>query len=158
MAYASLSPHDELRMLTSELRALLEALCICGACSTSLAIQPPATELSDPKVIAPRSIHLSHHQPPEPPLIAPEFQPTASQRCKKAPIPSQPVLDPLARLSLAELEAVAKQCTACRLHQGRTHVVFGVGNPHAELMFVGEAPGRDEDLQGSHSLVGPASC
>jgi DNA polymerase len=43
---------------------------------------------------------------------------------------------------------MAKQCTKCRLHQGRTHVVFGVGNPHAELMFVGEAPGRDEDLQG----------
>ena len=37
---------------------------------------------------------------------------------------------------------------SCRLHQGRTHVVFGVGNPHAELMFAGEAPGRDEDLQG----------
>jgi uracil-DNA glycosylase family 4 len=43
---------------------------------------------------------------------------------------------------------MAKQCTACRLHQGRTHVVFGVGNPHAELMFAGEAPGRDEDRQG----------
>jgi uracil-DNA glycosylase family 4 len=39
-------------------------------------------------------------------------------------------------------------CTRCRLCQGRTHLVYGVGNPNAELMFVGEGPGRDEDLQG----------
>ena len=39
-------------------------------------------------------------------------------------------------------------CTRCKLHARRTHLVFGVGNPDADLMFVGEAPGRDEDLQG----------
>jgi uracil-DNA glycosylase len=40
-------------------------------------------------------------------------------------------------------------CTRCRLHkQGRKQIVFGVGNPHAELMFIGEAPGADEDIQG----------
>lgn len=39
-------------------------------------------------------------------------------------------------------------CTRCKLHHGRTHIVFGVGNPHSRLMFVGEGPGRDEDLQG----------
>jgi len=40
-------------------------------------------------------------------------------------------------------------CTRCKLHQqGRRQIVFGVGNPHAELMFVGEAPGADEDAQG----------
>ncbi len=40
-------------------------------------------------------------------------------------------------------------CTRCKLHaQGRTQVVFGVGNPTADLMFVGEAPGADEDVQG----------
>ena len=39
-------------------------------------------------------------------------------------------------------------CTRCRLSQGRTQVVFGVGNPHADLMFVGEAPGFHEDKQG----------
>ena len=39
-------------------------------------------------------------------------------------------------------------CTACVLHQGRTNVVFGCGNREASLMFVGEAPGQDEDLQG----------
>jgi uracil-DNA glycosylase len=40
-------------------------------------------------------------------------------------------------------------CTRCKLHAlGRRQIVFGVGNPHAELMFVGEAPGHDEDVQG----------
>lgn len=40
-------------------------------------------------------------------------------------------------------------CTRCRLHQqGRKQIVFGVGNPNADLMFIGEAPGADEDLQG----------
>ncbi|HEX7138392.1 MAG TPA: uracil-DNA glycosylase, partial [Vicinamibacterales bacterium] len=40
-------------------------------------------------------------------------------------------------------------CTRCKLHTlGRTQVVFGVGNPNADLMFVGEAPGADEDVQG----------
>ena len=40
-------------------------------------------------------------------------------------------------------------CTRCKLHRlGRTQIVFGVGNPSAELMFVGEAPGADEDIQG----------
>ena len=39
-------------------------------------------------------------------------------------------------------------CTRCKLHKHRTTLVYGVGNPGADLMFVGEAPGRDEDLQG----------
>ncbi|HLX19057.1 MAG TPA: uracil-DNA glycosylase [Gaiellaceae bacterium] len=50
-----------------------------------------------------------------------------------------------------ELQAFAASvagCTRCRLSQGRTQVVFGAGNPRAELMFVGEAPGFHEDKQG----------
>ena len=50
-----------------------------------------------------------------------------------------------------ELEAYAESvaaCTRCRLAQGRTQVVFGMGNPDADLMFVGEAPGFHEDKQG----------
>ncbi|MFN0066687.1 MAG: uracil-DNA glycosylase family protein, partial [Limisphaerales bacterium] len=39
-------------------------------------------------------------------------------------------------------------CTRCTLHAGRNQIVFGVGNPEADLMFVGEAPGADEDMQG----------
>ncbi len=50
--------------------------------------------------------------------------------------------------ALAEVERNAKACTRCPLAQGRTQVVFGVGDPSAEVMFVGEAPGQQEDLQG----------
>jgi uracil-DNA glycosylase len=57
--------------------------------------------------------------------------------------------DPLTQENeLAALAAEASGCTRCRLAQGRTQVVFGVGHPHAELMFVGEAPGFHEDQQG----------
>ena len=40
------------------------------------------------------------------------------------------------------------ECTRCRLHTTRNKIVFGAGNEHAELVFVGEGPGRDEDMQG----------
>jgi uracil-DNA glycosylase len=50
--------------------------------------------------------------------------------------------------SLEELRDDIGDCRRCKLHLGRTHVVFGIGNPNAKLMFVGEGPGRDEDLKG----------
>ena len=46
-------------------------------------------------------------------------------------------------------------CTRCRLSEGRTHIVFGSGDPKAKLVFVGEGPGKDEDLQG-RPFVGAA--
>jgi uracil-DNA glycosylase len=51
----------------------------------------------------------------------------------------------------AALQAIREDigdCTRCRLHKGRTNLVFGVGNANADLMFVGEGPGADEDAQG----------
>jgi uracil-DNA glycosylase family 4 len=50
--------------------------------------------------------------------------------------------------ALAAIRADIGDCTRCRLHTGRHQIVFGVGNPNAELMFVGEAPGADEDMKG----------
>ena len=49
---------------------------------------------------------------------------------------------------LGDLEVEARVCTKCRLANTRTQVVWGTGTPNADLMFIGEAPGRDEDLQG----------
>lgn len=49
---------------------------------------------------------------------------------------------------LRQIREELGDCTRCRLHGGRATLVYGVGNPDAALMFVGEAPGRDEDLQG----------
>ena len=56
---------------------------------------------------------------------------------------------------LEELKARALVCTQCGLAETRTQVVFGVGDPQARLMFVGEAPGKNEDLQGE-PFVGAA--
>jgi DNA polymerase len=56
--------------------------------------------------------------------------------------------DDSCRTLLAELEKIATVCEKCSLSKTRTQVVYGVGNPNADLMFIGEAPGRDEDLKG----------
>jgi len=59
----------------------------------------------------------------------------------------QSVTDPIAALKLIREDL--GDCTRCKLHkQGRKQIVFGVGNPRADLMFVGEGPGADEDMQG----------
>ena len=50
--------------------------------------------------------------------------------------------------ALAELEKRVSGCIACPLHQSRTQTVFGVGNRSTQVLFIGEAPGRDEDRQG----------
>ena len=75
------------------------------------------------------------------------------------PLPAQvadqvPALDTAAAAAnpaaaLNDLRAHIGDCTRCKLHGlGRRQIVFGVGNPKADLMFVGEAPGADEDIQG----------
>ena len=55
---------------------------------------------------------------------------------------------PQAKNRLDAIQAELKECRRCKLAPGRTNLVFGSGNPHADLMFVGEAPGADEDAQG----------
>jgi len=72
--------------------------------------------------------------------------------------PARPVPAPVELLSrypglektatLEELSAFIGDCKRCKLAPPRTHLVFGVGNPNADLMFVGEAPGADEDARG----------
>lgn len=56
---------------------------------------------------------------------------------------------------LAEIREEVSTCKACSLCEGRTNVVFGEGNPHARVMIIGEAPGKNEDLQGK-PFVGAA--
>lgn len=51
-------------------------------------------------------------------------------------------------IPLDQIEAQAQACRGCPLWEGRTNLVFGVGNPHARILIVGEAPGKNEDLQG----------
>jgi uracil-DNA glycosylase len=82
-------------------------------------------------------------------------QPPADQPIEATPVAvvvpsvSSPNGDAPMALDLAAIRADIGDCTRCKLHRlGRRQIVFGVGNPHAKLMFAGEAPGRDEDAQG----------
>src|SRR5579864_4785724 len=67
-------------------------------------------------------------------------------------VPSGPTLFEAAERvpgeTLDDIRSDLGECTRCRLHKARTKLVFGVGNPKAELVFVGEGPGHDEDIQG----------
>jgi len=59
-----------------------------------------------------------------------------------------PALVPGSIRDLATLQRFLEGCPRCKLSKSRTNIVFGQGNPKAELMFVGEAPGHEEDVQG----------
>ena len=68
-------------------------------------------------------------------------------------------------VSLQEIRDLMGNCQLCPLGATRTNLVFGVGNPHARVMFIGEGPGRNEDLQGEpfvgaagHKLDALLSC
>lgn len=92
-------------------------------------------------------------QPPAPVKERSMFSPAAGVR-------PEPVVEPLAPEAkagaMAELRARALVCVKCaNLAAARTQVVFGVGNVNADIMFVGEAPGADEDVQGE-PFVGAA--
>ena len=54
-----------------------------------------------------------------------------------------------------DLEASIQNCQKCKLYQGRNNIVFGTGNKNADIMFIGEGPGADEDIQGE-PFVGKA--
>jgi DNA polymerase len=56
---------------------------------------------------------------------------------------------------LEDIRAQTADCRLCTLSETRTNIVFGVGNPHAEVMFIGEAPGKNEDL-GAEPFIGAA--
>lgn len=58
------------------------------------------------------------------------------------------IFEPRTKQTLEEIRNELGECTRCKLHEGRTNIVFGEGNPNAKLVFVGEGPGRDEDIQG----------
>ncbi len=90
-------------------------------------------------------LYLKPSRPAARAAAAPAVQPAP------APLPAAPPLDGASAqrvTGLAALAGAAAGCTRCRLSEGRNKVVFGAGNPAAELMFVGEGPGAEEDRQG----------
>jgi len=113
-----------------------------------------------------RELSLESKGAPAPPAVAaPAVAPPALARTGAAPATAAPAAappggelftvgepaaadaaDPLERLR--EIRDEIGDCKRCKLHAGRTHIVFGVGNPRARLMFVGEGPGAEEDARG----------
>jgi DNA polymerase len=81
---------------------------------------------------------------PVPPhdIVAPAAEPEAVPERSAQPAASA------SRPSLEAVRAEIGECTRCRLSEGRTQIVFGDGNPDAELMFIGEGPGQEEDKRG----------
>jgi len=79
-----------------------------------------------------------------PSQVAPKLNPL--------PVPAGPSLfetfDKVPGDTLPKIRADLGECTRCKLHKTRNTIVFGDGNPNAELVFVGEGPGHDEDMQG----------
>jgi DNA polymerase len=84
---------------------------------------------------------------------APTRTPVVTERTAVAA--ASPAAVPPVRESLEDIRADLGDCRRCGLAGGRTNLVYGVGNPRARLVFVGEGPGRDEDLQGE-PFVGEA--
>lgn len=70
------------------------------------------------------------------------------QPIEPSPDQAEPLVDEQVEPGWQQLEQAVSCCTRCGLHASRTQAVFGVGSHDANLMIIGEAPGRDEDLQG----------
>ncbi len=99
------------------------------------------------QVAAPVNVTAVHRDRDGPATVVPTRAPVATAaRVPASLVASNAGLDKEARWQALEARAMA--CVKCVLHQARTNVVFGTGNRQAQLVFVGEGPGQDEDLQG----------
>ena len=109
--------------------------------ATHSAIQRTSDEATPP---VPRKDVLS-----APALSLPDQEATLPPKKDFANKDTPPMpFDPDEKMTLDTLSEAIAGCTRCQLGHDRTNLVFGVGNPNADLVFVGEAPGRDEDKQG----------
>ena len=153
---------DEERPIEDELRELAAAVrehVLWQKRLGAWGLPPASPAQAEAKESAPRrelpQVEVQESVPSRPP---PSHQPQPADRPQ--PAPSRHVLQP--RLQgievpadpqerIARLEALCERtrtCQACPLHEHRKQAVFSRGNPSAELMFVGEGPGADEDAQG----------
>ncbi|HET6202815.1 MAG TPA: uracil-DNA glycosylase [Planctomycetota bacterium] len=101
------------------------------------------------------AIRRERSSPPTPKQVPASPPPPVPERSAIGPSLFDAAADAAPKLSteakVAALETIAAEvraCTKCRLHKGRTNAVPGEGNPNARILFVGEGPGENEDLQG----------
>jgi DNA polymerase len=104
-----------------------------------------AVENSDAGNVAAFAAEAVTYQEESPTLAAPILKNTFSQAQPSPSLFSQPKIGDSTLLNIRE---DIGDCIRCKLHKGRTKIVFGDGNPNAKLLFIGEGPGRDEDQQG----------
>jgi uracil-DNA glycosylase len=114
-------------------------------------LEPPATaRFSTPNIQKEETLPKSAGKPPSrvaAPIVAP-----VSPKIASLPVAAGPSLfeavNKIADDTLLKVREDLGECTRCKLHSTRHTIVFGDGNPKAELVFVGEGPGADEDAQG----------
>jgi uracil-DNA glycosylase family 4 len=150
---------DERQTLIRSVRQRLESLARAGVDRIALPdVLPPAPRKSRPKVEAPVVTPISVVQAPAPAPIRTVPHVVTSSLFEEPTI-DEPVLAPGDRpAALATLTAEVSTCTRCpQLAAARTQTVFGTGSPTARLMFIGEAPGADEDRTGQ-PFVGRAGA
>ena len=124
-------PRAEARAAIASARAWLEELSEEGIEALARPEHAPASAADPPEPIA--------SAPPVPAAVAsPPVQPPMISEAPS--FGENPTLD--------GVRAALGDCTRCRLHEGRNQLVFGDGDPDADIMFVGEGPGADEDRQG----------
>ena len=149
MAADSHEDVEELRALVGQLRTNLEARGRSGLVGVVVSKGPKAsaaaaaTTVTAPPVVAP-------------PVVA--AAPVVERQRDNVPEDGGEVAGPKAKTGKSGLQVVRDDlgdCKRCKLAPSRTNLVYGVGNPDAELVFVGEAPGADEDAQGE-PFVGKA--
>jgi uracil-DNA glycosylase family 4 len=118
---------------SSDISAAAAAAAIPANVPATMAAAAPSRASSTPINVAPSS--ASQKSPAA--TILPATEPSLFEAIER-----------IAGDTLPRIREDIGDCTRCKLHKGRTKIVFGTGNPNADLMFVGEGPGRDEDLSG----------
>ena len=129
-----MNPREELAHLAEELRAHAEWQAETGATGLPRSARPEITSAK-----APPSKANAVSAPPSPSLSTPSLS-TAEPEVLRS--------RETGKLRLVQLAEEVRSCVKCELHKTRTQTVFARGNPEAELCFLGEGPGADEDEQG----------
>lgn len=156
------SVRDELHDLARDLHAWLEWAALTGADAAPSDPTVPAGPLPAPESLPPLAQRPRPATAPQRPVMAATapiatapFASSPPPAPPPAPRPPRPPIAPIAAPprdgateSLATVHTSLGDCRRCRLHEGRKHIVFGIGDPSAPLVLVGEAPGQQEDLTG----------
>ncbi len=145
---ATEATRDTLQQLADSLRSYLETLKESGVGSLPGRVvaeqRPSVPAVQEPASMVRVAPPASPAAPPQPMMKKEDAVAMPTQQPQDIFVTSQ-----LPNVTtLEDLRAGIGECRRCRLCEGRTNIVFGVGNPHAEVMFVGEGPGHDEDRQG----------